>query len=676
MDDPKTSLRGIRMRTFALSVLTALTMTAVAVPARAGTCENGSFDSTYELIQKAIFEKRGCAEAICHGEASSGGLDLREGVSYDNLVDVRAGSVANTYRVVAGQKDKSLLWLNLAAKSQPDLWTAPLRPMPLDPVPALTEDELEAVRLWIERGAPRTGVIPGTDTLLDACLPPPLPLEAKPLPPPAPGTGVQIKMPKWVLEANAEHEVCLASYYDVSDQVPPQFRGPSGTTFRYKRNQVRQDPLSHHLIVNLYTGASQPTDPVWGAFKCRGGARDGQSCSPTDVGFCGADSGCGTDPVIGINCFGFGPPDSGVGLNSAGISGTQETAYEYNYQQGVYGELPLKGMIMWNHHAFNLTDEPGKLEAWLNFDFAAPDEQVWPARIIFNTDQIFTMQVPAFQSQEVCAFHLFEPNAKLTELSSHMHQRGKRFRIFDGAWHCANNGNVACTPMGADFGAPDMCPGSTCVSLDREHVGDCNLNGQVSVDELVRSVNSLLSPDRRAAGKGDCAEIDNNLDGFVTVNEVVRAVRASLEGVPPSTERDAEESLIYNSVIYNDPVILRFNPPMPFPNTEISVERVLTYCALYDNGHTNPSEVKRRSTSPPNPLNIPGLGGPCQTPTGCTAGKVGSACSGATLAARHASCDSTAGAGDGECDACPLIGGVTTEDEMFVLLGDYYVPTP
>jgi hypothetical protein len=26
------------------------------------------------------------------------------------------------------------------------------------------------------------------------------------------------------------------------------------------------------------------------------------------------------------------------------------------------------------------------------------------------------------------------------------------------------------------------------------------------------------------------------------------------------------------------------------------------------------------------------------------------------------------------CDACPLRGGVTTDDEMFVLLGIYYVP--
>ena len=26
------------------------------------------------------------------------------------------------------------------------------------------------------------------------------------------------------------------------------------------------------------------------------------------------------------------------------------------------------------------------------------------------------------------------------------------------------------------------------------------------------------------------------------------------------------------------------------------------------------------------------------------------------------------------CDACPLEGGVTTEDEMFIMLGFYYMP--
>jgi len=37
--------------------------------------------------------------------------------------------------------------------------------------------------------------------------------------------------------------------------------------------------------------------------------------------------------------------------------------------------------------------------------------------------------------------------------------------------------------------------------------------------------------------------------------------------------------------------------------------------------------------------------------------------------------DSACGA-DGTCDACPLYGGVTTDDEMFIPLGSYFVAEP
>jgi hypothetical protein len=128
--------------------------------------------------------------------------------------------------------------------------------------------------------------------------------------------------------------------------------------------------------------------------------------------------------------------------------------------------------------------------------------------------------------------------------------------------------------------------------------------------------------------------------------------------------------------VYNDPVVLRMDEdPVVFSGP--TSERSLTFCALYDNGFTNTEEVKRRSTSPePPPLaGFPiSLGGPCATPTHCTEGRVREACSGATLEERHRSCDSSAGAADGSCDACPLLGGVTTEDEMFIMYGQFYVP--
>ena len=63
------------------------------------------------------------------------------------------------------------------------------------------------------------------------------------------------------------------------------------------------------------------------------------------------------------------------------------------------------------------------------------------------------------------------------------------------------------------------------------------------------------------------------------------------------------------------------------------------------------------------------FGGDCK-PVACTAGRVGDACDGEN---DDATCDSSPGKGDGECDACPITGGESTENEMFNLFGLYYV---
>ena len=90
------------------------------------------------------------------------------------------------HRISPAKKDNSLLWLNVAAATLPNQWRAPRRAMPLGGLAPLSLDELEVLRLWIEAGAPREGVVPGSGELVDACLPPPEPLETKPLATPHP----------------------------------------------------------------------------------------------------------------------------------------------------------------------------------------------------------------------------------------------------------------------------------------------------------------------------------------------------------------------------------------------------------------------------------------------------------------------------------------------------------
>ena len=91
----------------------------------------------------------------------------------------------------------------------------------------------------------------------------------------------------------------------------------------------------------------------------------------------------------------------------------------------------------------------------------------------------------------------------------------------------------------------------------------------------------------------------------------------------------------------------------------------LRYCATYNNGVSedgspDPSTVTRLSRMPDRASCVP---------VACTAGKIGAACSGAD---DDAACDSSPGAGDGDCDACLITAGVTTENEMFVVIVNYY----
>ncbi len=649
--------RGCSMRAASRVVVpwaVGLVIVGVSASAAAEVCRE-HFDSTFALIEKVIFERRGCLDATCHsGPTPAGGLDLTPGIAYEHLVDVAPQSVSTELypglvRVLPGSKAYSLLWLNLAGASLPLSWKAPLRPMPLG-APPLTFEELELVRLWIEYGATRDGVVPGSGDLVDACLPPPRPLETEPLPPPPAGVGAQIRAPRQTLSPRSEREVCFTSYYDLSDQVPPEFRGPGGGTFRYKRTAARQDPHSHHGVVISYGGTTSIHDPIWGPFTCAGGAHGGAPCEPTDPDACGADARCGSVPVPSVACIGYGPGDATV-LGSQILFSTMGTVA--SDREGIYSEAPLKGVLVWNSHAFNTTDEPAKLDMWLNFEFAAPEEQQRPLRGFIDTSQIGAMHVPAFATEEVCHRYVLPAGIRLLGLTSHVHQRGKRFRIFDGHFACAAgpHAGAACSPFGPDPGlpSPDLCAGAACVSRLAPRGGDCNRDLTVTIDELVLAVRIALGEAHMSA----CVATDVDTSGTVTVDELILAVASSLS----SGWRDPEASLLYTSLTYSDPLVLSFDPPRLVARGTPAPERTLTYCALYDNGFADPDAVKRNSRVPSN-------SGPCR-PTHCAEGAIGRTC------AADAECDTAPGAGDGMCDACTVSFGITTDDEMFVLIGSF-----
>jgi hypothetical protein len=145
--------------------------------------------------------------------------------------------------------------------------------------------------------------------------------------------------------------------------------------------------------------------------QCRQQQGQGQAENRRSRG--GEQGECATPPIRSVACIGQGPPDNQLNISSFGFTGTQKAVTFNSYPDDVYAELPLRGVILWNSHAFNLADQPAKLEAWLNFTFAPPAAQQHALVPLVNTEQVFAMHAPAFGTDEVCNVQTFPVGAQL-----------------------------------------------------------------------------------------------------------------------------------------------------------------------------------------------------------------------------------------------------------------------
>jgi len=577
--------------------------------AAAASCPCNSFASTWEAIQSSVFARNSCAQSGCHDTTRSGGLDLRPENAYASLVG--AQSPFGVTRVEPFSPQDSFLWQKLAAARDEFDLQGKGSPMPQG-LPAITQNELDAIRLWILKGAPQDGVVPDTQQLLDACLPKPEPPPDEPLAAPASTEGTQFHAPPWDIPPrnaegqNGENEVCYSTYYNLAGQIPDQylidcpagfFDGPSNPTkkcFSYNHQLLRQSANSHHSIIHIYNGQYLSNDPGW-QYECSGGTvPDGTSCDPTLPGVAApAGADCGGGPCRGkvmksVACLGYGPPDydANVTMNGSAVapsfSGSQQPRFERVDPDGVFSILPVEGTIIWNSHAFNVYDQTISNQQWLNLWFT--DQRIYPLQGIFDSRDIFIQHVQPFQEVEYCRTVLFGKGTRIADMSSHTHKRGRQFRVWG--------------------------PG------------------------IAQACNST------SANPGACLP----------------------EPTPP----------VMVTTEYNDPAQLIFKPPLQLDSDDPASRR-FKFCAIYDNGYTDPAAVKRNSTSP-----VVVFGGKCfSSPpragqTMYCANRKNADGSPIVCNGDDRVCDSAAGANDGDCDACTLTGGVSTEDEMFILIGSWY----
>jgi cysteine-rich repeat protein len=703
-----------------------------------GECTAQTFESTYDAIQQVIFDEPsyGCTNAVlgCHGVAAShptnlSRLDLRAGSSYAELLGPDGEGAPSTFsampRVVPLNPQGSFLYRKLAAKLDPDLPHVPLEPpsasgpgegdpMPRFPFPPLLPEHLEALQLWIQKGAPREAAVERTAPLLGTCLPEPLPIKI-PVPDPPPVdpetgdlTGVQLQQTPWPLPGQAssqgEDEICMATFYDVSALVPDWAHIPcppgleprkgcsqspatscstdaecgEGNTCRYVRNAtnpgnecfawhrqfLRQDPQSHHSIIQLYAGGSDQTDPAWGAWSrksddpadpCyppswpdRNQPPEACLCDPAAVDPArGANPGCSGGITTAVACIGYGPADAtgfnptGGGDNLPQFSGSQQAYYDYELADGAYATLPVRGVVVWNSHAFNRTQTDSTMAQYLNLHFAEPPDQLYPTRGIFDARWIFAQNVPAFGTQELCGTFTLPRFSRLFQLSSHTHERGVRWRT----WLPREDRPIeACRPA--------------CTGHPLTRFFGCD--------------------DPTVCSAGPNAGMPCETDEFCGGADLC-------SGKLPLCSGPLDDKPVYLSSDYSDPLNLDFDPPLEFDSAD-PTQRTLLYCSLWDNGATPSSPpVKRRSTSPlPPPIDIgfpidlePVLGGPCpESKVVCLDGPNKGALCG-QQADPDAFCGVSEACPDCVCDACPAHGGVTTKDEMFIALGGFFVvPEP
>lgn len=98
-------------------------------------------------VQTAVFTPS-CAFSGCHLDAAAPfGLDLSDGRSFGNLVNVPSAEVPTVLRVSPGRPTESYLYLKLIGDPSIAFDRMPLIGGPL---PA---DRIELVRIWIEEGA-------------------------------------------------------------------------------------------------------------------------------------------------------------------------------------------------------------------------------------------------------------------------------------------------------------------------------------------------------------------------------------------------------------------------------------------------------------------------------------------------------------------------------------------
>ena len=370
-------------------------------------------NSAYHDIQEAVFDKS-CANNVCHAApANAGNLNLTYGLSYEDLVGAvpqnPAAAAAGMKLVDPGNPENSFLLTKLMGPTAPEQGAR----MPFGGG-VLHNGKIDAIRMWIEAGAPQTGKIAGIGDL--GVLRDPDEVFEPPAPPP-PGEGYQLHLPPFKIEPGTEREVYYAT--PILDENGNSIEGD----IFINRVEIFYPAGSHHFILYRFT----------------------------EEGLANGISERGITPGIGVNLEDqFRELDTedpqvlgNFGVDRLFVVGTQTDDTLFAFPEGVGLRLPGDTIYDLNSHYINLLgDEPLIGETYVNI-YTIPEEEVrYEAVEIFVSNR--SINVPpgttrvakmTWYVEDELERRGHDPSTALNVflLTSHMHRHGELFEIFQGS---------------------------------------------------------------------------------------------------------------------------------------------------------------------------------------------------------------------------------------------------
>jgi hypothetical protein len=341
---------------------------------RFGAPPGAPLADTFRELQTRVFN-RNCLSASCHTSGRrAGGLVLEEGFAYEDLVGAKpdnpAAAAAGLLRVDPGRPERSFLLTKLTGPGpgQGDV-------MPRG-VSGLRGIEIDALRAWVQAGAPRAGLVPDAPRLEDL----PADLAVRFTPPAPPERGVQLRLGPFGIPPGREREVFSV------------VRPGLDRDLLVNKIEITMPEGSHHFILYLWTGRAQPPEP---------GIRDFDPKSPMGI----------------VDIF-----------NRQFVTGSQTSAMTYAFPDGVGLRVPRGAVFDLNSHFVNLRGRETLMgEVYVNLHEAPAGAALQAAEPLFDSN--FAIHVPPGQTTSISQTWTARQAVRVITLSSHMHRHGERFTI-------------------------------------------------------------------------------------------------------------------------------------------------------------------------------------------------------------------------------------------------------